>query len=323
MADSPDPLVAALAEAGGVGAARGSKALLRRLLLERLAHGAEELARARSGYERPVLVGVAPGEEAVLGVCPVAADLRADPQQIGERAWLLAAGLVGSLVEATAALGGPPSLESRLRSGAFGRWLALELPVTGRDVVTVSELAAETFTGQISALDRLRAVAVVLPPHLLEEVADLRPPLGAAHPLLVAEAVARLGGRPADPGSVAEREDAVLELLGAGGAAVRPHDDPDDARRVARRILQRLSGMGKWGGYHTNFDHLPRGFQGNDRRLARDVGESLLRAGLLAEKLSVGQRHVFLNPRRAADIHSLIEDGRLPEGLDLPSGRDN
>ena len=32
----------------------------------------------------------------------------------------------------------------------------------------------------------------------------------------------------------------------------------------------------------------------------------------LAEKPSVGQRHVFLNPRRAADIHALIDRGVLP-----------
>ena len=57
--------------------------------------------------------------------------------------------------------------------------------------------------------------------------------------------------------------------------------------------------MGKWGGYHTEFAHLARGFAGNERALAEAVGEALLAAGLLAEKPSVGQRHVFLNPRRA------------------------
>jgi hypothetical protein len=76
--------------------------------------------------------------------------------------------------------------------------------------------------------------------------------------------------------------------------------------------------MGKWGGYHTEFSHLARGFAGNDRALADAVGEALLEAGLLAEKPSVGQRHVFLNPRRAGDIHALIEDGTLPADLDLP-----
>jgi hypothetical protein len=76
--------------------------------------------------------------------------------------------------------------------------------------------------------------------------------------------------------------------------------------------------MGKWGGYHTEFAHLARGFAGNDRKLAEAVGEALLEAGLLSEKPSVGQRHVFLNPRRAAAIHALIERGEAPDDLDLP-----
>ena len=64
--------------------------------------------------------------------------------------------------------------------------------------------------------------------------------------------------------------------------------------------------------------HLARGFAGNERALAEDVGEALLGAELLLEKPSVGQRHVFLNPRRAGDIRRFIEDGRPPEGLRLP-----
>ena len=82
-----------------------------------------------------------------------------------------------------------------------------------------------------------------------------------------------------------------------------------------RRIVQRLDGMGKWGGYHTAFDHLARGFAGNDRALAFEVGEELLNAGLLSEKPSVGQRHVSLNPRKAGEIRALIEEGAVPPGF--------
>ena len=64
--------------------------------------------------------------------------------------------------------------------------------------------------------------------------------------------------------------------------------------------------------------HLARGFAGNDRALAEEVGEVLLAAGLLAEKPSVGQRHVFLNPRRAREIHALIERGEVPADVKLP-----
>jgi hypothetical protein len=203
-------------------------------------------------------------------------------------------------------------------AGASGDNLALEVPGDPAE----AELVPLAFDGQVAGIDRLRARALAFPAFVLDDVADLKAPIGIAHPLVVAAAVAGLGGRPADPASLVEHEDAVLARLDAAAAAagevVRPHDDPDPARRVARRILQRLNGMGKWGGYHTEFAHLARGFAGNDRKLAEAVGEALLEAGLLAEKPSVGQRHVFLNPRRAADIHTLIERGDVPADLKLP-----
>jgi hypothetical protein len=187
-----------------------------------------------------------------------------------------------------------------------------------------AELVPLAFDGQVAGIDRLRARALAVPAFVLADAADLRPPIGAAHPLVVAATVAAVGGRPADADSLAEHEDAVLAELearggdGHPGAVARPHDDPDPARRVARRILQRLDGMGKWGGYHTEFAHLARGFAGNDRALAEAVGEALLQAGLLGEKPNVGQRHVFLNPRRAGDIRAMIERGALPDDLALP-----
>ena len=185
-------------------------------------------------------------------------------------------------------------------------------------------LADRRLLGEQSGLQqrlshRLRARAVAAPARLLEGP-KLKTPIGAHHPLRIAEAIARLGGNPEDPQSVEAHEEAVLALLAADAArAVRPHEDPDPARRIARRILQRLDGMGKWGGYHTDFAHLARGFAGNERALAQDVGEALLEAGLLAEKPSVGQRHVFLNPRRAADVRALIDEGAVPGGMRLPS----
>jgi hypothetical protein len=181
------------------------------------------------------------------------------------------------------------------------------------------ELAALAFEDQAGNIDRLRARALAVPPALVADTVDLRPPIGAGHPLLAAEAIARFGGRPADAASAVAHEEAVLALLQPAAARARPHEDADPARRTARRILQRLAGMGKWGGYHTEFTHIARGFApGNDRAFALEVGERLLAAGLLEEKRSVGQRHVFLKPRRAADIYALVDDGVTPPGLELP-----
>jgi len=303
-----DELARALDDMGGVGAGREGAARLRGLLADELRRGAGELARSRSGYGAPVTAAVAPAPGALRVVLPVAPELRADPDAVGERAWLLTAAVVGALVEVCSA--------RELRAGALDRALVLQVAGDPAD----AELVALAFEAQVAGVDRLRARVLAVPAFALEDAVDLRPPIGAHHPLIIAAQVAGLGGRPADPAALAEHEEAVLLALGADGvgAPVRPHEDPDRARRVARRILQRLNGMGKWGGYHTEFAHLARGFAGNERALAEAVGEALLDAGLLAEKPSVGQRHVFLNPRRAGEIHALIERGDTPADLRLP-----
>jgi hypothetical protein len=286
-----------------------SFARLRALLDAELERGGRELGQKRSGYGRPVIVAVGPAAGALRAVAPAVPGLRADPDAVNERTWLLVAALVGALVEVAGA--------GTVRAGHLGGQLALEVPGDPAD----AELVPLAFEAHVEGVDRLRARALAVPEGVLADVEDLRNPIGAAHPLVVAARVAALGGQPANPASMQEHEDAVLAALEAraGGADFsRPHDDPDPARRVARRILQRLDGMGKWGGYHTEFAHLARGFAGNERALAEAVGEALLGAGLLAEKPSVGQRHVFLNPRRAADIHALIERGEAPGDLKFP-----
>jgi len=315
-----DLLADELAAAGGAAAPAQATARLRGLLAGALRLGQAELGRSRSGTrEAPVTVAFAVDGEHLLAATPAAAALRADPEAAGERAWLLVAAAVGALVGLTDPP--PPARPSdlRVRAGEIeGGFLALGCPADGLQPAVLDELAALAFEDHAAGIDRLRARALAVPAGVLGDAVQLRDPIGAGHPLRIAEAVARLGGRPADPASVEDHDEAVLALLQPGGRATRPHEDPDPARRVARRILQRLDGMGKWGGYHTDFAHVSRGFAGNDRQLASEVGEALLAAGLLAEKRSVGQRHVFLNPRRAADIHRLIETGEPPRGLVLP-----
>ena len=311
-------LLAELLALGGAAAPASATARLREVLLAALRHGAQELEKPRSGYQAPVEIPVAAGDGMLLAAAPVTAAFRVDPEGAAERAWLLVAAVIAALVELAepGAPTGPQDLV--LAAGDLGGFLLLALP--GRaDPADLRELAELAFEDHAKGIDRLRARAVATPARLLAGP-ELKAPIGAHHPLRVAEAIARLGGNPEDPQSVEAHEEAVLALLAPDAArAVRPHEDPDPSRRIARRILQRLDGMGKWGGYHTDFAHLARGFAGNERALAQDVGEALLEAGLLAEKPSVGQRHVFLNPRRAADIRALIDEGAVPGGMKLPS----
>ncbi|HXE45293.1 MAG TPA: hypothetical protein VN635_08845 [Conexibacter sp.] len=307
-----------LADAGGMRAPRERAAQIRAELLEALAAGAHELTRPRSGYETPVAVALVAFEEALLTILPVDPALRADPNAANDRAWTLVAVTVGALVEGAAAMAAGAAQDLALRAGAWEGWLTLAIPVAADDVLVAVELATDAFEESAADIDRLRTRAYAIPTIALGDVGELRLPIGELHPLLIAEAVARFGGRPADARSIEEHEEAVLAVLDPTPEVARPHEEADPSLRVARRMLQRLMGMGKWGGYHTEIVHLARGFAGHDRALALAIGERLVNAGLLVEKTSVHQRHVRLNPRRVAEIHALVDRGELPPGLDLP-----
>jgi hypothetical protein len=318
MAEAISELELALADAGGVKAPREASARLRGLLAAELRRGVVELGESRTGYGAPIVVAVAAADGEVVAALPIAPELRADPGAVGERSGALAAAAVEHVVEGASP--GPPRTgeELMLRLGDLHGMLALSYPAA--DPLEAAEYAHEALAAEFEErrIDRLRARSHLLPGHVLEDVTDLRPPIGATHPLRVAEAVTRLGGSPLDEETVEALEQQLLHLLEPGGALSRAHEDPDPVRRVARRILQRLDGMGKWGSYHTAFDHLARGFAGHERALAYEVGEALLAAGLLEQKPSVGQRHVYLSPRRSGDIRRLIDDGKLPPDLTLP-----
>ena len=315
-------LAAVLAEAGGAAAPPSTTAELRRALDAALAHGRAELEKPRSGYPEPVEVAVASTDDGLRAAVPVDTGFRVDPQASRERVLLLLGAVVAALVDLAGEPPRPPVSGSDLlvRVGERGGELVIAHPAVPLEPAELEEFLPLAFDDRAARIDRLRSRALAVPAAVLADGGQgLREPIGAGHPLRVAEAVARLGGEPSDPRSVDAHEEAVLALLTAGiPDATRPHEDPDAARRVARRILQRLDGMGKWGGYHTDFAHLARGFAGNERALAQEVGEALIASGLLDEKPSVGQRHVFLNPRRAADIHALIERGETPRELKLP-----
>ena len=314
MTGPPSELETVLADAGGAGAPREVSARLRNLLAAELRRGMVELSESRTGYDTPIVVAVGATESEVVAALPISPELRADPGAVGERSGALASATVEHVVEG-ASPGPPRSGEDlSLRLGDLGGMLAFAYPAAAP--AEAAEYAHEALTAEFEErrIDRLRARSHLMPGHVLDDVSDLRPPIGATHPLRVAEAVTRLGGSPLDDETVEALEQQLLHLLEPAGAVSRAHEDHDPVRRVARRILQRLDGMGKWGSYHTAFDHLARGFAGNERALAYEVGESLLAAGLLEEKPSVGQRHVYLSPRRSGDIRRLIDDGEVPRG---------
>jgi hypothetical protein len=124
------------------------------------------------------------------------------------------------------------------------------------------------------------------------------------------EVLARLSHGRAPDG--AGPEDAAADDAEPGPVAI--DEDPLPRRRQARRLLRRMFGMKKIGPvHHTAFDHLYRGVPADDRAEALEVGEALVRAGLLGEKPSVGQRHVFLRREALPAIHALMDRGETAD----------
>lgn len=151
---------------------------------------------------------------------------------------------------------------------------------------------------------------------------DAATPLGSmaratwSHPVRVSLVLGG-HGQPMDPVAAAPEMLDHLRRWGLhgtppppGAASLAIEDDPCPRRRHARTVLRRLLRMGKVGDqHHTEFDHLYRGAAADDRREALDVGEALVRAGLLGQKPSVGQRHVYLRRDSLPAIHALIDRG--------------
>jgi hypothetical protein len=290
---------------------------------------AAELARLRPAQRRQVVLAALrddgrrlledarPGSVAVLYaessdgvavVLPVTAG-----GALPARAERLASAVAAALAEAAELPAPVRAGDVELEAARWERQVALRIAhPTPAAALEILPLTLEDFARE---LDRVGVEPVLLPARDLDDTE----PAPEERWLWRAEIAARLGGRPGGASLAPEVAAAVasLEAGFAEEADVDPAiaDDPLPRRRAARRMLRRLDGMGKYGGYHTEFRHLARGFAGHERALALEVGEALLRAGLLAEKPSVGQRHVSLVAARTSEIRALVERGTCDEPL--------
>lgn len=219
-------------------------------------------------------------------------DVDADPAAAGLRDWhgyaaLVLPGLVASVAEdALAAL---PALLAELPEDVVvdGPPIPLD-PITASRSTGIAAMAHDLHRHPVEVALALAAQGFDVHPetHLPEMVA-----------------VFRAQGLGTEPPPEPEAE-----------PSLRIEDDPCPRRRHARVVLQRMLRMGKVGpGYHTEFDHFARGAAAHDRRQALEVGEALIRAGVLLEKPSVGQRHISLNVRALPEIHALIDRGETDD----------
>src|SRR3954447_9183499 len=143
----------ALAEAGGAAAPPEQQAPPRSLLDKELQRGLQELTQKRSGYGDAVTVAIADAfDQGLLAAVPVPAALRADPEPVDEREWLLTAAAAGARV--------PPGAQP-LTGGALNDHLLLRAPAGD------AELAAVAFEENVARVDRVRARALLVPAPLL------------------------------------------------------------------------------------------------------------------------------------------------------------
>jgi len=81
---------------------------------------------------------------------------------------------------------------------------------------------------------------------------------------------------------------------------------------IKAAILYRLYKQGKWGGSHTDFENLKKGFSPRHlgkrglKRLEK-LAEELIKDGYILAKVTSYGYHVSLNPRRTAEIQKIVE----------------
>ena len=170
---------------GGADAPPSAAARLREVLTESLKHGRTELAKPRSGLEHPVEIALAAQHGALLAATPADAALRADPEAIPEREWLLVAAVVGTLVELAEPERptGPDDLQ--LTRGRAPR--RLPRPRLSRTRELDAELVDARLRGaRRTASTACAARALALPPGVIDDVAlktaDRRPAPAAGSP---------------------------------------------------------------------------------------------------------------------------------------------
>jgi hypothetical protein len=81
---------------------------------------------------------------------------------------------------------------------------------------------------------------------------------------------------------------------------------------VKARILLKLAKRGKWGGAHTSFDNLKKGW--NDRDLGKhgikkvqEISRRLIREGFVISKPTSYGLEISLNPKKSAEIEQIIK----------------
>ena len=77
---------------------------------------------------------------------------------------------------------------------------------------------------------------------------------------------------------------------------------------IKKTILRKLVYMNKWGGAHTSFDNLPKGFPGHVRGEVKDIAKQLIKENFLLAKPTSYGLEVSLNPDKKKEIEELVRE---------------
>ncbi len=77
---------------------------------------------------------------------------------------------------------------------------------------------------------------------------------------------------------------------------------------IKAELLKKLRRRANWGGSHTAFDDLSKGFPKDLRGSVKEIAEDLIKEGLILDKTTGYGRHVSLNPQRKAAIDKIIKE---------------
>lgn len=78
-----------------------------------------------------------------------------------------------------------------------------------------------------------------------------------------------------------------------------------EKEEIVKALLRKLVYLGKWGGSHTSFDNLPKGFPTHLRGEVKDIAKELIKKNFLLSKPTSYGLEVSLNLDKKKEIEEL------------------
>lgn len=78
--------------------------------------------------------------------------------------------------------------------------------------------------------------------------------------------------------------------------------------KIRKTLLIKLYRSGCWGGKHTSFENLPKGFPSHLKGYVKKVAENLIKENILLSKPTHYGLEVSLNPTKKIEIELKIKD---------------